>query len=285
MKKAREKEYEFVNSRIPAAEKGLSGRIAKRPGFCYNGENQGREPFKRERFFMEQELKEALFGLLAEKGAGLMGAANLSGVAGAELPVGVAVAVPLPPKIVRDLQSAPTLEYYAAYHALNEKLDGIVSCGAAFLRERGYAAAAHTTKTVRKDADWRTPLPHKTVAARAGLGWIGKSCLLVTEEYGSAVRLSSLVTDALLPPDRPASESRCGSCTVCVRSCPGRALTGALWTPEMPREALFRKEDCKKAQIERMKKATGMETDLCGLCFAVCPYTRRYLARATGRGL
>ena len=79
---------------------------------------------------MEQELKEALFGLLAEKGAGLMGAANLSGVAGAELPVGVAVAVPLPPKIVRDLQSAPTLEYYAAYHALNEKLDGIVSCGA-----------------------------------------------------------------------------------------------------------------------------------------------------------
>lgn len=26
-----------------------------------------------------------------------------------------------------------------------------------------------------------------------------------------------------------------------------------------------------------MKQATGIETDLCGLCFAVCPYTQRYL--------
>ncbi len=30
-------------------------------------------------------------------------------------------------------------------------------------------------------------------------------------------------------------------------------------------------------QLERMKNATGIETDLCGLCFAVCPYTQKYL--------
>ena len=234
---------------------------------------------------MENKLKENLFHLLAEKGAKLMGIADLSGIGGAEMRTGVAVAVPLPPKIIRDLQNAPTLEYYDAYHALNKKLDEIVSCGAAFLRKHGYAAAAHTTKTVQQDADWRTPLPHKTVATRAGLGWIGKSCLLVTANYGSAVRLSSLITNAPLPPDAPVTESRCGSCTVCVQSCPGKALTGTLWTPDTPREALLHKEACKKAQIERMRRAVGVETDLCGLCFAVCPYTRRYLEEITDRGL
>lgn len=88
------------------------------------------------------------------------------------------------------MQTAPTLAYLEAYAALNAQLNDIVTSGAGFLREREYRAIANTTKAVHQDADWRTPLPHKTVATRAGLGWIGKSCLLVTEAFGSAVRLS-----------------------------------------------------------------------------------------------
>ena len=64
-----------------------------------------------------------------------------------------------------------------------------------------------------------------------------------------------------------------------MQRCPAGALTGAQWNPGMAREALFHKKACKRAQIERMKRATGIETDLCGLCFAVCPYTQRYLRR------
>ena len=45
---------------------------------------------------------------------------------------------------------------------------------------------------------FRTVMPHKTVAVHAGLGWIGKSALFVTEKYGSAVRLTSVLTDAPL---------------------------------------------------------------------------------------
>ena len=41
----------------------------------------------------------------------------------------------------------------------------------------------------------QTALPHKTIATRAGIGWIGKSALLVTAKYGSAIRLSSILTD------------------------------------------------------------------------------------------
>lgn len=224
-----------------------------------------------------EELKRALYAVLAEAGAKRMGIADLSGIVSGEMQTGVSVAVPVPRNIVRDLQTAPTREYYDAYHALNARLDGIVSRGAEFLRANGYQAYANTTKVVRKDADWRTSLPHKTVATRAGLGWIGKNCLLVTREYGGAVRLSSLLTDAPLPAGMPVNESRCGGCTVCVRSCPAKALTGALWNTSTRREELFHKEACRETQIRRMKEATGIETDLCGLCFAVCPFTQRYL--------
>ena len=229
----------------------------------------------------DTQLKQALFDLLWEKGARLMGVADLSGIVSGGMRTGVSVAVPVPRDVVRDLKTAPTREYYDIYHTLNRQLDEIISSGAGFLRQQGCQAVANTTAVVKKDENWCTPLPHKTVATRAGLGWIGKSCLLVTRTYGSAVRLSSLLTDAPLPVDEPVNHSQCGSCTQCVRSCPGQALTGALWTAGMAREELLRKEACKKAQLHRMREATGIDTDLCGLCFAVCPYTQRYLNAQT----
>ncbi len=210
-----------------------------------------------------------------------MGVADLSGIVSGEMQTGISVGVPVPRDIVKDLQSAPTKEYYDAYYALNAMLDDIVTCGAEFLRKNGYQAYANTTKVVKQDDNWCTPLPHKTVATRAGLGWIGKNCLLVTKEYGSAIRLSSLLTNAHLPAGTPINESQCGACTVCVKNCPARSLTGMLWNTSTSREELFHKEDCKDMQIQRMKQATGIETDLCGLCFAICPFTQRYLKMQT----
>lgn len=226
------------------------------------------------------KLKETLFQVFAKKGAKLMGVADLSGIVKGDLRTGVSVAVALPKHIVRDLQTAPTKEYYDAYYAINAQLDAIVTAGAELLLDSGYRAVANTTKVIKANADWCTPLPHKTVATRSGLGWIGKNCLLVTKQYGCAVRLSSLLTNAPLPCSTPITESRCGKCTVCVERCPAGALTGALWTPETQREGLLHKEACKEMQIQRMKQATGIETDLCGLCFAVCPYTQNYLKEA-----
>lgn len=225
-------------------------------------------------------ITEDLFRLLREKGAKLIGIADLSGIAEGTLTTGISVAVPVPRHIVRDLQDSPTKEYYDAYYSLNEQLNHIVSSGAEFLKGCGYQAFANTTKAVRIDDNWSTPLPHKTVATRAGIGWIGKNCLLVTKEYGSAIRLSSLLTDAPLPAAQPINQSLCGACSVCVESCPGKALTGKSWDAQKTRTELFHKEICKETQIRRMKQATGIETDLCGLCFAVCTYTKRYLAES-----
>ncbi len=226
------------------------------------------------------ELKEKLYQVLEENGAKLMGVADMAGIPGRVdecLTIGVSVAVPVSKHIVRDLKTAPTKEYYDAYYSLNGKLNEIVTAAAEFLKSQGYEAYANTTDVVVTDENWRTALPHKTVATRAGLGWIGKSNLLVTKEYGSAIRISSLLTNAPLPVDEAITESKCGACNLCVKACPANALTGKSWTPEVKREEIFHREDCKDMQIKRMVEATGIETDLCGLCFAVCAYTQKYL--------
>ena len=227
-------------------------------------------------------LKKELTAFLKNQGAGLVGVGSLEGIISGEWKTGISVAIPEPRHIIRQLQTAPTREYLEEYRLLDQRLDEIVLCGEQFLREQGFQAVANTMARMTKDEEWRTVLPHKTVATRAGLGWIGKSCLLVTETFGSAVRISSLLTDAHLPADMPVTESKCKDCTICVERCPAGVLTGALWEPSVSREELFDRFSCRETQICLMEEATGIATDLCGICFAFCPYTLRYLNGENG---
>lgn len=225
---------------------------------------------------LTEELKELLYS----QGAALAGIGDMSQIPGCDFKTGVAVAVLLPANIIRDLQTAPTKEYYDLYYSLNGKLNEIVMAGEEFLRSKGFEAYAQTTDRVEVDPYNISRLPHKTVAVRAGLGWIGKNCLLVTPEYGSAIRISSLLTDAPLTYDEPITESQCKGCNLCVQQCPAQALKGALWEAGMHREEIVDVEKCYEKQTEIMYKETGIPTDLCGKCFAVCMYTRKYLKNA-----
>ena len=173
----------------------------------------------------------------------------LTAVPSSDYPVGIAVAVPLPKHIIKDLQLAPTREYYELYTTLNDKLNAIVTAGEEYLISRGYHAYALTTDRIMVDSDNHSSLPHKTVATRAGLGWIGKNCLLVTPQYGSAVRISSLLTDAPLTCDAPITRSQCGACHACVRYCPAHALKNTLWRPGMPREDIVSVSACYKSSV------------------------------------
>lgn len=219
------------------------------------------------------ELKE----LLLKEGAALVGVGNMEDIAGIDNPVGVAVAVPLPVHLIRDLQTAPTEEYNRMYDTLNAKLNKIVMAGENFLKEQGYEAYAQTTDRVVVGENRISRLPHKTVATRAGLGWIGKNCLLVTKEYGSAIRISSLLTNAPLEVEKPYNRSLCGGCTLCVKKCPAQALHGKLWEAGVPRSEIVDVEKCYNKQVEIMTRETGIATDLCGKCFAVCAFTQKYL--------
>lgn len=63
------------------------------------------------------------------------------------------------------------------------------------------------------------------VAQRAGLGFIGKNGLLITEEFGSYVYLGEVITNIPFTPDTPV-ENQCGTCTKCIDLCPTEALLG-----------------------------------------------------------
>jgi epoxyqueuosine reductase len=69
------------------------------------------------------------------------------------------------------------------------------------------------------------PLLERALAARAGLGWIGRNTMLLDEAHGPWLLLGEVVTDAAFPPDAPAID-RCGTCTACVAACPTQALDG-----------------------------------------------------------
>lgn len=229
------------------------------------------------------DLTEALRDLLMAKGAGLVGIGSMEGVPDCEYCCGISVAIPLPKEVTRDLQTAPTREYHDQYYSLNRKLNEIVLEGEHFLREAGYEAYAQTTDRVTVNEQKRSRLPHKTVATRAGLGWIGKNNLLVTREYGCAVRLSSLLTNAPLSCGEAITKSLCGGCDLCVRKCPAGALSGVLWEAGVDRDQIVDIDKCYKKQIEIMTASTGIHEDLCGKCFAVCAYTQRYLRGISNR--
>lgn len=223
-------------------------------------------------------LQDQLLKVLYDAGAALVGVADLRHVAGAEFPFGVSVVLPLEKHIVTDLLTAPTKEYHVAYHALNRQLNEIVLTGEAFLKKQGYRALAQIKdNSVHVDETLRFPMPYKTVATRAGLGWIGKNALLVTPEYGCAIRIATLFTDAPLEAAIPVEQSRCGDCRACVEACPAGALHGALWQSDTAREKLVDVAQCEVKMREIMRSTVGIDFDICGKCFAVCPYTQRWL--------
>lgn len=66
-------------------------------------------------------------------------------------------------------------------------------------------------------------LSDRAVAERAGIGWSGKNCSIITPEFGSYVYLGEMITNIPFPPDTP-MEEQCGSCTKCLDVCPTGAL-------------------------------------------------------------
>lgn len=226
------------------------------------------------------EFSEQLMFTLCREGASLAGIADLSAVPGSAYPRGIALAVPLPAGIVHGIQDHPTPEYLAAYHSLNDRLNALALRCADILQRKGYRAVAQTTSAVTEYGVYRTAMPHKTVATRAGLGWIGKCALLVTPRYGSAVRITSVLTDAPLTADAPVTASRCGSCSRCTDACPAHAVSGKLWTPSLDRDAFFDPLLCRAEARRRAAQHLQREITLCGKCIVVCPYTQAYLDRA-----
>ncbi len=230
------------------------------------------------------ELSERLKAELTGLGASLVRFAYLGDLAPEQrqsYEYGISIAVALKPEIINGIGNSPTKEYYDEYCSVNRLLDSLDGRAEEIIKEHGFNAFSKTRANVKIDyKNHATVLPHKTVATRAGLGWIGKCALLVTDEFGSAVRISSVLTDAPLEAGTPINESKCGSCSNCVRNCPAEALSGDLWSVDKERETFYNYAACRKKALERTWRISPGETH-CGLCILVCPRTKKYI-KASG---
>ena len=224
-----------------------------------------------------EDLGTRLRELLTAEGADLVGYADVSDLVPGGLKTGVAMAMAMPRDMLRSIEDGATREYAQWYKDTNAALDRATKAAGEFLRSQGYAVEEHTTDKVVRRPDQSTEMPHKSIAMRAGLGWIGKSCLLVTPQYGGAVRISVLLTDAPLPPAEPVLEPKCGSCTKCRDVCPYGALNGVQWRPGIDRAEMFDYKKCADNCAKRNAEVIGEGLFICGQCFVHCPYTRKYL--------
>jgi len=211
--------------------------------------------------------------ILINRDIALIGFADLSEIDinlrhGLKYGISIAMALSIFPSITDE----PSIEYYNEYRRLNRKLNETSCFIVDKIKERGFNAFLAGQ---RQDENFRTPLPFKTLATRAGLGWIGKSAALITKEYGNAIRLDGVLTDMPFVTGTPVNSSLCGDCVECVNSCPGKAIAGNLWNLKTDRDNLLNAQECKKTVIER-GKVFDVTEGTCGICIAVCPWTKKY---------
>jgi epoxyqueuosine reductase len=190
---------------------------------------------------------------------------------------GICIVLALDPDIIERIPLGPDLNCFKAINATNKRLKDISLETQEFIEKQGFKAFSQAM--VRRDDHCITPLPHKTVATLAGLGWIGKSNLLVMEDYGSAVRLSSILTDMPFVTADPIYHSQCGNCNLCVTNCPAGAIQGTNWKVGVQRDALLDLEAC-RGEIARRGRILEAKGDAsCSKCVAACKYSQEYLRR------
>lgn len=101
---------------------------------------------------------------------------------------------------------------------------------ARYLEEAGYKAVAVPPAIPLDMSDEKMGMTGainwRAAAVESGLGAWGKSGLVVTRRWGPRVRLGGVLTTAQLSYDQKGTEDFCGSCELCLVSCPAQALKG-----------------------------------------------------------
>lgn len=109
------------------------------------------------------------------------------------------------------------------------------------------------------------------VAQRAGLGFIGRNGLLITEEFGSFVYLGEITTNIQFEPDTPVPNG-CGDCTRCITACPTSALLGDGRMDA--KKCLSYQTQTKGMMPKEYRKKTRNVIYGCDICQLVCPYNQ-----------
>jgi epoxyqueuosine reductase len=196
---------------------------------------------------------------------------------GQRLRFAVSWAIPINAQIMAGIRKGPNRAYADEYARINNLINKMAGLLADEIKNRGFEAYALAASERTDPVNIKGDFPHKTAATRAGLGWIGRHCQLITRKFGSWIRLGTVFSDMALIAGIPLERNFCGRCMRCVEACPANALKGNAWYPGLRREKILDVMAC-----DRWKKENYFEYHQghnCGICSAVCPYGQKVLKR------
>jgi epoxyqueuosine reductase len=180
--------------------------------------------------------------------------------------IALLIGILLRPSYIFRLSKENILDY-SEFSEKENRADKLAEWTADFIIAKGYKAFAQSERNLCLHGYYdeimkTTPLPHKTIAIMAGLGWIGNNNLLVTQKYGSALCMCTVLTNAPLSTENsPIVMPKCGECTVCKNICPSKAIHGYTW----------------EIGVNRDKIVDVYHCDTCLKCLAYCPWTQKYM--------
>lgn len=171
---------------------------------------------------------------------------------------GVSMGFKLSNEIIDDIQDEPTIIYKHHYSTVNHFLDQLALKICSEIQKKGFKALAIPASQI---VDWQKQLghlPHKAIAFQAGLGWIGRSNLLINPQFGARVRYVTILTDIPLDAAKPLKDN-CKECIACIKVCPAKAIS----------KKAYDKNKCVE-KLKEFSKKTGVGQMICGVCVKVC---------------
>lgn len=179
----------------------------------------------------------------------------------------------LSPKFILAMRDNTKIEHNE-FADKEHETDRLADWLAEYIQQKGYQAYSQSEKNHLQNGNYNkkaksSRLPHKTIGRLAGLGYIGKNNLLITEEYGCGFSMCTVLTDApIITENHFLVSSKCGNCDICKTICPKSAIYGNKWSESGGRNAT----------IDVFRCACSLK------CMVNCPQTLKYALKQDRTG-
>lgn len=184
----------------------------------------------------------------------------------------VSIGVRLADGVLDPIVDEPTPLYQQHYFKVNALLDDIALRVSQDLQSVGAKALPIPASQVLDKTRWHSYLSHKAVGIAAGLGWQGKSLLVVNPHFGPRMRLVTVLSNLDLEPDKPI-KNRCAKCSFCADACPAKAIKNVnTATHYRDRNEALHFERCVARVTDNPSRLPFIESPICGVCIRACPW-------------